>query len=124
MDRMSSMPAEQTKQLLEVYRRNLGMLRRNSVQILIGSDQFRKNARDEALSLAREKLLTSEELLHAWCEVTPQAIFPKRKITRLKDGYEANFVVLRTNPLEDFTAVKDVLMTFKFGEQVGPPPKK
>ncbi len=55
------------------------------------------------------------ELLKMWCERTPTAIFPTRRIGRLEEGYEASFLVLGRDPLKDLTAVKDIRMRVKKG---------
>ena len=55
------------------------------------------------------------ELLKMWCENTPEDIFPKRKIGRLREGYEASFIVLLTNPVENFDAVNAIKLRFKQG---------
>jgi hypothetical protein len=107
--------------LLDVYRNNLSLLQRNKVQVLIGSDQLFSNLQGEALELVRSGLMSAQEALHAWCEVTPQAIFPNRKIGKIKDGYEANLVMLPSDPLADFTVVKDVKMRFKRGLEIKVP---
>ena len=107
--------------LLDVYRSNFSLLKKNKVKILIGSDQFFSNSQGEALELVRSGLMSAQEALHAWCEVTPQAIFPSRKIGEVKDGYEANLMVLSSDPLTDFTAVKDVKMTIKRGVEIKVP---
>ena len=107
--------------LLDVYRSNLSLLKKNKVQVLIGSDQFFSNSQEEALELVQSGLMSAQEVLHAWCEVTPQAIFPDRKIGKIKDGYEANFMVLASDPLTDFTVVKDVKMTYKRGVEIKVP---
>lgn len=105
---------------LKLLRENLALLKAHAVTILIGSDQFRKTSQAEALSLAESGLMANQELLKAWCEITPQAIFAKRRIGRLKDGYEANFFVLPEDPLRNFAAVKNVQMVFKQGQQLVP----
>jgi imidazolonepropionase-like amidohydrolase len=51
-----------------------------------------------------------------WCETTAFTIFPNRKIGYLKDGYEANFLVLTGNPLTDFANVKTIDLRIKRGE--------
>jgi hypothetical protein len=104
--------------LLDVHKSNLLLLKKNKVEILIGSDQFSSNSRGEALELVRSGLMSAQEVLRGWCEVTPQAIFPGRKIGKAKNGYEANLMVLPSDPLADFTVVKDVKMTFKRGVEI------
>jgi imidazolonepropionase-like amidohydrolase len=43
-------------------------------------------------------------------------IFPQRKIGALKDGSEANFLVLEGNPIQDFGNVKRIRMRVKQGD--------
>ena len=104
--------------LIEVYRHNINLLKKYSVPILMGSDQFRKNSQAEVLALADAKLMSNLELVKSWCEVTPQAIFPKRRLGKLRDGYEANFVVLDKNTIQDVGAINDVRLVFKAGKEL------
>ena len=99
---------------------NLRLLHRHHVAIAIGSDSFRGTALAEALSLAKAEAFDNLTLLKMWCETTAAAIFPKRKIGHLKDGYEANFLVLTGNPLVDFKNVKTIEMRIKRGELLQP----
>jgi len=55
-----------------------------------------------------------------WCETTAATIFPKRRIGHLKDGYEANFLVLTGSPLADFANVKTIELRIKGGEPLQP----
>ena len=95
---------------------NLHLLRKHRVPIAIGSDSFRQTALVEALSLAKLQAFDNVTLLKMWCETTAAAIFPKRKIGQLKEGYEANFLVLTGNPLVDFANVKTIELRIKQGE--------
>lgn len=95
---------------------NLQLLRKHHVPIAIGSDNFRETALVEALSLAKLGAFDNLTLLKMWSEATAAAIFPKRKIGYLKDGYEANFLVLTENPLTDFANVRKIERRIKHGE--------
>jgi hypothetical protein len=99
---------------------NLHLLRKNHVSIAVGSDNFRQTALAEALSLAKLKEFDNLTLLKIWCEATAATIFPKRKIGYLKDGYEANFLVLTGNPLTEFANVKTIELRIKHGEPLQP----
>lgn len=99
---------------------NLQLLQKHHVPIAIGSDSFRQTALPEALSLAKLKAFDNLTLLKMWCETTAATIFPKRKIGHLKDGYEANFLVLTGNPLTDFANVKTIELRIKQGEPLQP----
>jgi len=46
---------------------------------------------------------------------TAETIFPKRKIGRLQEGYEASFLVLSANPVNDFAAVEKIALRVKQG---------
>ena len=100
---------------------NLKLLKAHGVRIAVGSDSnagsFRSgaDALEEAMYLRGLGVFTDRELLRAWVETTPQAIFPGRKIGRLVEGYEASFLVLKGNPLEDFGQVKAITLRVKQG---------
>jgi imidazolonepropionase-like amidohydrolase len=59
--------------------------------------------------------------LNLWTTTTPQAIFPDRRIGRLDAGYEASFLVLGGNPLDDFSAVRTIRRRVKQGHELGAP---
>jgi hypothetical protein len=100
--------------------RNLQLLAGHHVRIAIGSDRYRQTALPEAMSLHGLKIFDNLTLLKMWCEVTPQAIFPARRIGRLRDGYEASFLVLNGDPVRDFTNVRRIEMRIKQGEVLSP----
>jgi imidazolonepropionase-like amidohydrolase len=50
-----------------------------------------------------------------WTETTAKTIFPMRKIGALKEGYEASFLALEGNPLEDLQNVRKIKLRFKQG---------
>jgi len=99
---------------------NLQLLRKHGVSIAIGSDSFQGTALAEALSLAKIQAFDNLTLLKMWCEATAATIFPNRKIGFLKDGYDANLLVLTGNPLTDFANVKTIDLRIKQGEPLQP----
>lgn len=101
----------------EMLTHNLQILHRHGVRIAIGSDSFRQTSQPEALNLKRLGAFDSLTLLKMWCETTAAAIFPKRKIGHLKDGFEASFLALSGNPLQDFSNIKGIELRFKQGEK-------
>jgi len=113
-------PAEapQLKQAREIQTANLRLLRDAGVRIAVGPDVYGVTALAEALNLHALNVLDNRALLKAWCETTAATIFPKRKIGRLEEGYEASFLVLGRDPLADFDAVKDIRMRFKQGRPI------
>ena len=68
--------------------------------------------------LAALDVFTNAELLRARSEVTPQAIFPKRRIGRIAPGYGASFILLARNPLEDLRATGEIVRRFKQGVEI------
>jgi amidohydrolase family protein len=111
--------------LREVVRPNWSLLRRHGVPILIGSDEFRATPIHEASVLVRAGLMTPLEAIQSLSVLTPQAIFPTRRIGVLEPGYEASFLALAKNPVDDFRDVGTITMRVKQGvvlELTEPPP--
>ena len=94
---------------------NLRTLKAAGVTIAIGSDNYGANSRSEALYLSDLSVWSNLELLKLWSEATPSLIFPKRKIGALRDGYEASFVVVEQDPLQDFANVLRITRRVKQG---------
>ena len=95
---------------------NLRLLKKHDVHLAIGSDSYRQTSLAEALNLQKLGALDNRTLLKMWCETTAVTIFPKRKIGYLKEGYEASFLVLNGNPLQDFANAQKIDRRFKQGE--------
>lgn len=98
----------------KIQRQNLQLLKRNNVRLAIGSDHSNTSV-PEALYLHELDIFDNLTLLKIWCETTPQAIFPNRKIGFLVPGYEASFLLLDENPLKNFHAVKKIRLRVKQG---------
>ncbi|HEX7174893.1 MAG TPA: amidohydrolase family protein [Pyrinomonadaceae bacterium] len=103
-----------------VHRHNLRLLHAAGVRLAVGTDDTNRTALDEAMNLARLGVFDNATLLRLWTEVTPQAIFPARKLGLLKDGYEASFLALNEDPLENFANVKRIAVRFKQGHNISP----
>ena len=85
------------------------------VRLAIGSERFRLTSTSEAMALQRLGIFDNLTLLKMWCETTPETIFPRRKIGKFKDGYEASFLVLDADTLADFTNNGRIRMRVKQG---------
>lgn len=101
-----------------LQRTNLSLLHRAGVRIAIGSDAYDEHSVDEARYLASLGVFGRGEVLRMWSEVTPQAIFPGRRIGRLAPGHEASFLVLAADPLADFDAVTRIVRVVHKGVPV------
>lgn len=108
-------PAHNISDMAKVIQaNNLTLLHQAGVKIAIGSDHA-ETALAEALNLYHLNIFDNLTLLKMWCETTPQTIFPTRKIGRLDEGYEASFLVLAGNPIEDFMNVQTITLRMKQG---------
>ena len=97
---------------------NLRVLRDQGVRLAIGSDNVVDTSVLEFEQLATLAVFDNVSLLRMWTETTPRAIFPDRQIGILRDGYEASFLALSGNPLEDLGNVRRIRLRFKQGVQL------
>ncbi len=120
---MPGMPAGMARKLMNEDVENFTRLRRAGVSLAIGSDgisgeQPFATALDEALYLHQHKFADNLALLKMWSETTVHTIFPKRRIGSLQEGYEASFLVLEGDPIQDFTNVTKIALRVKQGVQL------
>lgn len=98
-----------------LMKRNIARLQAAGVKFVVGSDWFGSTATHEITDMRAAKFWDDATLLRMWAVETPRAIFPGRRIGRFEDGYEASFLVMGRNPLEDFDAVNEIRMRVKQG---------
>lgn len=103
-----------------VLKHNLQLLKKYRVQIAFGSDSYGRTSVEDVLYLSKTGVFNNLETLKIWTEETPRTIFPGRKIGKLKDGYEASFIVLEKNPVENFENIKTIWFRFKQGSVLKP----
>ena len=106
--------------VVATQKKNLDTLSANGVGLAIGTDGISgeapfPTARGEVEYLWNNRLATPLDLLRMWAVNTPQTIFPKRKVGALRDGYEANFLVLGGNPLTDPANLHRIVTRVKAG---------
>jgi len=106
---------DELRRAREIQAANLRLLHDAGVKIAIGPDVYGATSLPEAMSLRDLKVFDNLTLLKMWTETTPWTIFPTRKLGQLRDGYEASFLVLGSNPIDDFEKVRDIRMRFKQG---------
>lgn len=103
-------------QLLNNVRSNLEILKEAGVKIAIGSDMYNDSSVGEFQLLQSLNLFSNLDLLKMWCENSATTTLPHRKIALLKEGYEASFLVLDKNPLEDIKEInKSIILKIKQG---------
>ncbi len=95
----------------EFHKKALKQLKDGGVVALMGSDDSQRTLRMELNYWFGLGELDDAWTLKVLCENTPKAIFPKRKIASLADGYEANFLVLADNPHDNI--LKSRVQVFK-----------
>lgn len=108
---------ENEKRFREITIQNLRRIKDGGISLAVGSDTTPgAGALTEINFLHETGVFSNLELLKMWSETTPKVIFPQRRVGALKEGYEANFLVLEGNPIEDFSTVKKIKMRVKQGE--------
>lgn len=103
------------KRFDSLQRANLRTLVRHHVTIVIGTDNYRDTSVPEARYLHELGVFSNVALLRMWAETTARAIFPRRRIGRLVDGYEASFLTLEANPLDNFANTSRIALRVKQG---------
>ena len=91
--------------------KTLNRLFNNGVNVVIGSDDPQRTIRAELNYWNSLPGLNTPAVLKVLCENTPRAIFPGRKIGKIEEGYEANFLALSDNPLQNLLKIR--LSAFK-----------
>lgn len=112
---ISHRPTAGIADLDAIHRHNLKLLHSAGVPLAIGTDND-PTAVAEAENLHRLGAFDSVTLLNVWTRDTAQAVFPSRKIGRLQPGYEASFIALQANPLDDFGAIRRITSRVKQGQ--------
>lgn len=108
-------PDSVTREAHAVWTHNLSLLKRHGVPLALGSDGYDGIGVSEAFQVAALDVLSTPEVFRAWVETTPRTIFPDRKVGRLEEGWEASFLVLDGDPLEDLAATRDIHLGVKQG---------
>ena len=106
---------DRTEEIRATLTHNLELLHKHGVLLAMGSDSYSHTAQAEALALKQLGVFDTLTLLKMWCETTPAAILPNRKLGALREGYEASFLVLPGNPLDDFSHVTRIEARVKQG---------
>lgn len=94
---------------------NLRLLRDAGVPLAVGSDLYDADSRVEAAYLRGTNVFSDAQLLDMWTVNCAATVFPDRAVGALKEGYDASFLVLDGNPLEDWSALETIRLRFKDG---------
>lgn len=107
--------AEGRKLADSLFKINLQTLKEARVKIALGSDAYRGDSWWEVEYLVTTGIFSNLELLRMFSVITPQTIFPKRKIAQFRNGYEASILVLKNNPITDIMNAKVFYYAIKQG---------
>ena len=99
--------------VVEFQKKTIETLRNAGFVFAIGSD--RDSLTPELNYWVKNNIFDATLTLNAASITTPQMMYPKRKIGHLREGYEASFLVLGGNPLENFDEIKNIRLRFKQG---------
>ena len=99
----------------QVHRHNLDLLAKHDVHLALGSDNFGDTILSEAGYIASLGIIDNATLLKILVQDTPAAIFPDRSIGSLSDGYEASFLILDANPIDDINNLSTIRGAMKQG---------
>lgn len=102
----------------EFHTNTLKRLFQNKVTVVLGSDDPQRTGRAELNYWHLLGSLDAADILKVLCENTPRVIFPKRKIGKIEDGYEASFLVLSDNPLSNILKIRLSAFKMKNGQWV------
>ncbi|NNE57774.1 MAG: hypothetical protein HKN36_06665 [Hellea sp.] len=99
-------------------RDNLQKLYNAGAPIAIGSDTYFEHAYSEVETLRSIDVFSDDVILRLWIDTPRLSIFPDRAIGELAPGYEASFLALECNPLEDFDCAVKIEKAVKQGVDV------
>ena len=114
-DGKGTLNQERFGRVIERYKKLYNEMHRSGVKLAFGLDNYGTTLMPEIQYFHDNKIFDNLTLLKIAVETTSQAILPNRKIGHLKNGYEASFLVLNGNPLEDFSQIKNINMRIKQG---------
>jgi imidazolonepropionase-like amidohydrolase len=101
--------------LKPVLAANLKRLHDSGVTLAVGSDMPFDTSAGEFATLRWTGAFDNLTLLKMWTGNTPRAIFPDRRIGAIEEGYEASFLALEGDPLENLDNVRRIKLRFKQG---------
>lgn len=102
--------------LMAVIGDNLARLKAAGVPMLTGSDLFDGSVVDEIEAMNATKVFGTGELLRLATKITPQAMFPERRIGIFAEGAETSLVAYDADPTHDLAVLRAPRLAIKQGE--------
>jgi len=94
---------------------NLKLLSESGAVLAVGSDNVTDSSVKEIEYLAGLNVFDNLSLFKMWTGTTAKAVFPTRKLGELREGFEASFLALEGNPIEDLHNARKIKLRFKQG---------
>lgn len=114
-DGTSELQPDRFERIVARQRKLFNQMRESGMRVAIGSDFYGKTTGIELWYLHDNKIFDNRTLLKIAVEETAQTIFPNRRIGKLQEGFEANFITVAENPLVNFETLKKINLRFKQG---------
>lgn len=102
------------KEKQDFLRKELNRFQKAGITLALGADQNGSTLMEEINDIIALNVFDNKYLLSILTS-SPKHIFPKRKIGEIKEGYEASFLVLNGNPIEDIQNIRSINMSAKNG---------
>jgi imidazolonepropionase-like amidohydrolase len=110
LQQMGNPPA--TRKLMH---NSLKILNDSKANIVLGSDDSQRTTFSEINQIRQLGAVSSTQLLKIFCQNTPAAIFPNRKIGKIAEGYEGSFLVLLDDPMTNILKIRATSFMVKNG---------
>lgn len=88
-----------------------------NITIALGADQTNSTLLEEIDDLISIDAFDNLELLNILTQ-SSKIIFPNRKLAAIKDGFEASFLLVENNPLQNIKAIKKIVKKVKNGFEI------
>lgn len=95
---------------------NINTLRKAGAPLAVGVNAYGSTLTEGMIAGVKKGFLSPVELLRTASMDTPRAIFPTRRVGCLEVGCEASFIGFEKSPIEDISAIKNIVLRFKDGE--------
>jgi imidazolonepropionase-like amidohydrolase len=99
-----------------IHKDNLALLKQAGVKLVAGTDNGGRALLQEMHALGGTGVFTMSELIHITTTAPAQYLFPRRKLGKLEDGYEASFIAFAGNPLRNPPTLMKVVYAVKQGK--------
>jgi imidazolonepropionase-like amidohydrolase len=100
-------------EVVKFQKKTIATLKNAGFRFAIGSDG--DSLLPELNYWVKNNVFDAAFTLHTAAVITPQMMYPKRKIGKFQDGYEASFITVSENPLIKFETLKSINLRFKQG---------